>query len=298
MHVPHMPRDTDNQSLMASMGSEIMSSCYKIISRRLVLLILGMVVATPAGANLVFTAPPRESAAKAKEVYQPIADYLTKIAGQKVVFRYADNWLSYQSDMLKGIYDIVFDGPHFISWRMAKQDHSPLVKLPSQLAFVVAAKKDNDAVKELKDVVGRRLCGFPPPNLATLTALYEFKNPVRQPLLVEVKGFQAAYKSVVDGKCAAGVIQVKLWEDFDKEKGATKVLFKSKPVPNQGFSAGGPRVPPELRTKFAEALLTEEGKAATKLLRDEFKGLDFVPAKKEEYEGVALVLRDVWGFEL
>jgi len=42
----------------------------------------------------VFTAPPRESAAKAKEVYQPIAGFLSQVAGQKVVFRYADNWLT------------------------------------------------------------------------------------------------------------------------------------------------------------------------------------------------------------
>jgi ABC-type phosphate/phosphonate transport system substrate-binding protein len=257
-----------------------------------------MVVAAPATADLVFTAPPRESAAKAKEVYQPIADFFSKVAGQRVVFRYSDNWLTYQSDMRKGIYDIVFDGPAFISWRIAKQDHSPLVKLPGNLVFVAIAKKDNDAVKVLKDVVGRSLCGFPPPNLATLTVLYEFNNPVRQPLLIEVKSFQAAYKSVVEGKCLAGIIQVKLWEEFDKEKGATKVLFKSKPVPNQGFSAGGPRVPPELRAKMAEALMSEEGKAATKLLRDEFKGQDFVPAKKEEYENQAVLLRDVWGFEL
>lgn len=192
----------------------------------------------------------------------------------------------------------MFDGPAFISWRIAKQDHSPLVKLPGNLVFVVVAKKDNDAVKELKDVIGRRLCGFPPPNLATLTVLYEFKNPVRQPLLVEVKGFQAAYKAVTEGKCVASIIQAKLWEEFDKDKGATKVLFKSKPAPNQGFSAGGPRVSPELRAKFTEALLSEEGKAATQLLRDEFKGQDFVPAKKEEFEGVAVVMRDVWGFEL
>lgn len=275
-----------------------MSNYHGKIHRQLIVLLLGMVVAAPAAADLVFTAPPRESAAKAKEVYQPIADFFAKVTDQKVDFRYADNWLSYQSDMRKGIYDIVFDGPHFISWRMAKQDHSPLVRLPGNLVFVMIARKDNDAAKELKDVIGRKLCGFPPPNLATLTVLYEFNNPVRQPLLVEVKGFQAAYKNVVEGKCVAGIIQVKLWEEFDKEKGATKVLFKSKPVPNQGFSAGGPRVPPELRAKMAEALMSEEGKAATKLLRDEFKGQDFVPAKKEEYENQAVVLRDVWGFEL
>jgi len=262
---------------------------------------LFLLVATfsaPAAADLVLAAPPRESAAKAREVYQPIADFLTKVSGEKVVFRYTDNWLSYQSDMRKGLYDIVFDGPAFIGWRMAKLDHAPLVKLPGNLAFVVIAKSDNSAIKELKDLAGRKLCGFAPPNLATLTVLVEFTNPVRQPLLVETKAFHSAYMSVVSGKCAAGILQTKLWQEFDKEKTATKAVFKSKPVPNQAFSAGGPRVSPELRSKLAEALLTEEGKAATKRLRDEFKGQDFVPARKEEYEGLGMLMRDVWGFEL
>ncbi|OGI42950.1 MAG: hypothetical protein A2150_03925 [Candidatus Muproteobacteria bacterium RBG_16_64_11] len=262
------------------------------------LLLLAAAVSAPAAADLVFAAPPRESAAKAREGYQPIADFLSKVSGQKVVFRYTDNWLSYQSDMRKGAFDIVFDGPAFIGWRMAKLDHSPLVKLPGNLAFVVVVKKDSAIVKELKDLAGRRLCGFAPPNMATLTVLVEFTNPARQPLLVETKGFQATYNAVLSGKCDAGILQTKLWQDFDKEKAATKAIFNSKPVPNQAFSAGGPRVSPELRTKLAEALMTEEGKAATKRLRDEFKGQDFVPAKKEEYEGLGILMRDVWGFEL
>ena len=88
-----------------------MSTYCRKIAQLIVLLMLGVVVAAPAAADLVLTAPPRESAAKAKEVYQPIADFLSKVAGQKVVFRYSDNWLSYQSDMRKGIYDIVVRRP-------------------------------------------------------------------------------------------------------------------------------------------------------------------------------------------
>jgi len=35
----------------------------------------------------------------------------------------------------------VFDGPHFVSWRMTKLQHVPLVKFPGNLEFVVAVRK-------------------------------------------------------------------------------------------------------------------------------------------------------------
>ncbi|MEK7734742.1 MAG: PhnD/SsuA/transferrin family substrate-binding protein [Pseudomonadota bacterium] len=60
-----------------------------------------------------------DSGAPETDAYQPIADYLSSKLGRKVVYRHVDNWLSYQSEMRKGKFDIVIDGPHFVSWRMA-----------------------------------------------------------------------------------------------------------------------------------------------------------------------------------
>jgi len=244
----------------------------------------------------VFSAPPRESEAKAAEVYQPIADFMAKVLGEPVTHRYADNWLTYQSEMRKGEYDLVFDGPHFIGWRMAKLGHVPLVKLPGNLAFVTIVREDNPKVKELKDLAGRSLCGFAPPNLATLTVLFQFDNPARQPALVESRSFADSYKDVVSGKCVGAVLQVTLWQNFEKEKPQTRAVFRSKPVANQAFSAG-PKISPENRARLAEALLSPEGKAATNRLREKFKRQDFVPASASDYEGLGVLLRDVWGFD-
>lgn len=250
-----------------------------------------------AAKEYILTSPPRESQAKGVEVYQPIADYLTKITGKTFVYRYPQNWLSYQSDMRKGIYDVVFDGPAFVGWRMAKLDHVPLIKVPGKLDFVLVTKKENDKFKELKDMAGYTVCAFAPPNLATLTVLLEFDNPARQPLIIEIKSFKDAYDGILSGKCKGGILQAKLYETFDKEKKAAKVLFHSKPVANQAFSASA-RIPPEMRQKITEGLLSPEGEIALTKLREEFKGQKFVPASREEYEGLGVLLRDVWGFEM
>ncbi len=260
-------------------------------------LALGLLPGAPVWAELVFSAPPRESEAKANAVYKPIADFLTKVIGEKVVYKNSGNWLSYQVEMRKGSYDIVFDGPAFIGWRMAKLGHLPLVKLPGNLSFVTVVKSDNTKITELKDLAGRTICGFAPPNLATLTVIYQFDNPSRQPAFLETSSFADAYQGVLSGKCVAGVLQAKMWEELDKEKNATRAVFKSKPVPNQAFTVG-PKIAPEMGSKLIEALLSEEGKIATRKLRDEFKGQEFVVAQAAEYEGLGALLRDVWGFEL
>src|SRR5512135_225067 len=74
--------------------------------QRYCLSLLCLAVVAPVKADLIFTSPPRESRAKGNEVYQPISDYLSKVTGQKVVYQYPDNWLTYQRDMRKNVYDI------------------------------------------------------------------------------------------------------------------------------------------------------------------------------------------------
>jgi ABC-type phosphate/phosphonate transport system substrate-binding protein len=251
----------------------------------------------PAQAELILSSAPRDTREKEEEIFKPIVDLLSKAAGEKVTFRHGDNYLTYQSEMRKGNYDIVLDGPQFVGWRMAKLSHVPLVKFPGSLVFVAIAKNNQDKIKDLKDLAGRTLCAFPPPNLATLTVLYEFSNPARQPLVIEVQNFPDVYKGVKSGKCAGGILQAKLYQDLDKEAKAAKVLFTSKPLPNQAFSAGT-RVTAEKRERIIQALLSPEGAVASQKLRDVYKIQSLLAATVDEYQGLGKLMRDVWGFEL
>lgn len=259
--------------------------------------LLALLSLLPARAELILSSAPRDSREIEETIYKPIADLLSKAAGEKVTFRHGDNFLVYQSEMRKGTYDIVLDGPAFVGWRMAKLGHVPLVKFPGNLVFVTITQSNQDKINDLKGLGGRTVCAFPPPNLATLTVLYEFDNPARQPLIIEVQNFPDAYKGVISGKCVGGILQAKLYQDLDKEAKAAKVLFTSKPLPNQAFSAG-PRVTAEKRERIIQALLSPEGAAATQKLRDVFKIQTLLPASADEYQGLGKLLRDVWGFEL
>ncbi len=244
----------------------------------------------------VFSAPPRESAQAAAEIYGPIAEYLSAVTGKKVVYRQPANWIAYQTEMRKGEYDLVFDGPHFNAWRAANLQHNILVKAPGEHSFVVVVKKDNDKVRELKQLTGRGICGMSPPSLGTLTVLNEFENPMRQPLIMSTDSLSNIYNGMQTGRCAAAILPTRSLANLDPQGTATRVVFKAKAYPNQAFSAG-PRILPEDQAKIARALSAPTARTATAKLRDAYSlNGDFLAASKDEYAGVASMLKDTWGY--
>jgi ABC-type phosphate/phosphonate transport system substrate-binding protein len=124
-----------------------------------------------------------------------------------------------------------------------------------------------------------------------------FDNPARQPYIVEIKGWKAAYDGVINGTCEGTILPLTNLKKFDGESKRTKIIHTHRPYPNQAFTTS-PRISPELRDRIAAALNSPEGKAVTKALREQFaKGADLVPASKEEYIDVANVLKSYYGFE-
>lgn len=244
----------------------------------------------------VFSAPPRESAQAAAEIYGPIADYLSAATGKKVVYRQPANWIAYQTEMRKGEYDLVFDGPHFNAWRAANLQHNILVKAPGEHSFVVVVKKDNDKIRDLKQLTGRGICGMSPPNLGTLTVLNEFDNPMRQPLIVSTESWNTIYSGMQTGRCTAAILPARNHAKLDPQGTATRVVFKAKAYPNQAFSAG-PRITPEDQAKIARALTSPDARIATARQQEAYAlSGDFQSAAKDEYAGVAGILKDTWGY--
>jgi ABC-type phosphate/phosphonate transport system substrate-binding protein len=261
-------------------------------------LLLGSTTALANTGELVLSAPPRGKAEAESKIYQPVAEYLSRAIGRKIVFRHIDNWLTYQSEMQKGKIDIVFDGPHFVSWRMAALQHEPLAKLPGKLAFVAVVKAGNQDVLDTRDLAGRTVCAFAPPNLATLTFLAEFENPARQPLIVNVESFPQAYQMMLAGKCQAAVLRDALYKKLDGEAKQARVVFQSGGIANQAFSAG-PRLSVADKDKMAQALVAPETTKTIKAFLDsENQGKTLVPATMDEYRRHARLLKDVWGFAL
>ena len=191
--------------------------------------------------------------------------------------------------------DIVFDGPHFNSYRMEKLNHNILVKIPERHEFVVIVRKDKASFDTVQQMAGRTFCAHAPPNLATLVLLSKFDNPSRQPVIVSTNGWDKIYDGVVSGKCVGGVLPALNLKKYD-QAGLTKIVFKTQAMPNQAFSAG-PRVSLEDQAKIAQALASPDAAGPTEKLRAAFKvGNSFALASNQEYQGLAEYLRNEWGY--
>jgi ABC-type phosphate/phosphonate transport system substrate-binding protein len=246
-------------------------------------------MALPVSADLVFTAPPRDAAdAKADNTYPPIAEYLSKVLGQKVNYVYSENWLNYQKDMRDNKYDIVFDGPHFISWRIQHLQHEALLRFPGPLDFVLVAKADDNSLTKLDDLVAKRFCSIAPPNLGSLVVLDKFRNPVRQPVVKAIRGgIPDVYDAFKKGECQAAVLRTNYFAKklSDEERKQLKVLMKVVGLPNQGFTVGS-RVSERDRNLLRQALSSDEGTKVLEGLIKQFAkaGDKLVLTNNKEYD--------------
>lgn len=122
----------------------------------ILLLLLNCIFISTQAQDLILSAPPRETPDEGMKLYGPVADHLSKLLGVSVKYEHPTNWLKYQREMRKDTYDIIFDGPHFISWRIEHLGHEALIKLPGQLQFNLVAMKDNQGIKQSKDLIGKK----------------------------------------------------------------------------------------------------------------------------------------------
>lgn len=252
-----------------------------------------------AAERVVFTTPPTQPVEKTQELYGPLAAWLSEVTGAEVVLVPARNFLEYTNNMRQGQYDLIFDGPHFVSWRMLNLEHEPIARLPGELVFVLAAREDA-GISDVSQLVGKKLCALASPNLATLAVLDYFPNPSRQPILVPVKSFKDSLQCALDNKALAGVMPIHFWKKWTKEgetQGLKVVLSTAqRPLPPRTFSISK-KVSPELRAKIAAALLDAEGKPGAKPVLDRFRKKNFTDVKSDNFEGLHRLLRQVWGFD-
>ncbi len=267
-------------------------------SRWLTAIVLFMLVTQVSAQDLILTAPPRETPQAGAKLYGPLAAHLQKLLGLPVKYQHPKNWLNYQRDMRNDKYDIVFDGPHFIAWRLAHLNHTVAVKLPGTLVFHLLAAADNNAVNSPDDLIGKKICGISPPNLSTLSVLARFDNPVRQPVILGIKGGMGkVYKRFAAGGCDALVLRTTFYKKKlkDEDRAKLKIIYSSKPLPNQAISTSS-RISTSQRQKIVKSITQGAGQGAAQPVLRRFggkKAKSFLPATQQEYTGHNVLLEGV-----
>jgi ABC-type phosphate/phosphonate transport system substrate-binding protein len=250
-------------------------------------------------ADLILTAPPRESAELGEQLYGPLARLLTNELGVRVVYEHSTDWLEYSAKMRKDKFDIIFDGPHFAAWRMKHLNHTPVAKVPGTLAFVVVGREEDQAVNGLRDVVSGRLCGMASPNLGTLAVLSQFQNPIVQPDVFEAQDVADVYMNLQSRKCATAVFQDKFLGKLPyEERKKLKIIFATNQYPDQTITVSK-RVTGRQRAVLTELLTRPGGLEATHELLKRYarQATSFEAPHLQEYAGLENLLEGVvWGW--
>ena len=253
-----------------------------------------------ANASIILSAPPRETIKDGEKFYAPIAKHLSLILGEKVVYEHPKNWTEYTRNMRDGKYDIVFDGPHFVAWRMKHVNHVPVARLDGTLDFFILAKKSDTKANSMRDLVGQSICGLASPNLGTVSAFALFENPVIQPEITIIKGgMKTVMQKFLSGECHYAIVRDKVYKKLPQEKkDIIKIIAKSKSFPNQAISVST-KITKLNRDKIVAALTSPQGAQAADKLLDRFskKNKYFIPAKDREFDNLENLLEGVvWGW--
>jgi len=253
-----------------------------------------------ANAKLIMSAPPRETIQDGEKYYAPIAKYLSKVLDEKVVYEHPKNWSYYTRDMRSGKYDIVFDGPHFVAWRIKHVKHVPIARLAGTLDFMVLAKKTDKKANSMRDLIGKSICGLASPNLGTVSTFAMYNNPVIQPDIMVVEGsMKTVMKKFLNGECQYAVVRDKLYKKLPTDtKKLVKIVGKSRSLPNQTISVST-KITQLNRNKMAVMLMSEQGAAVADQLLTRFskKKKYFIPVKANEFNGLEDMLEGVvWGW--
>lgn len=189
-------------------------------------------------ADILLSASPDLEPEHAQQLYQPVAEKISQIIGQEVVYEHPQNWGEYKQKVHNGDYYIVFEQPHIAAWRNNRYNrlnYRLVGRFADDKQYALVVKNDS-AVNSLTDLYNKRICARAIPDISTLLILQEFNDPLKQPhiLRTRAKDDKAQRLSkVLLNKCAAIVV------DFDKynqlnhyNKRQMRVIFKTAYVPN------------------------------------------------------------------
>lgn len=260
---------------------------------------LAVIFSAPVFAKeLVFGTPPTQSPEVTARIFQPLADYLGKVSGHKIVVKPAKNFHEYTRKMRNDEYDLILDGPHFIKYRIDKMGHNVLVKQPGDLQFAVVVAADSP-VSDYNNLVGKRVCSPGVPHLGTLTFLDLYTSPIRQPVLRPVQSFKDAIECVRGGKATAAVVRDKFWLKKVKNKQGLKVIYVTKTkMPARGLTVNNKTVDKVTQQRIMSALLGTKSQELVQQALSTVGGKRFVKADHNEYARQEELLAQVWGFHI
>lgn len=245
--------------------------------------------------DLVLIIQPILTEEQTQRAYLPLAEYLSKIAGKRVVIRTLPNFLAYWEIARQDSgYHLVLDAAHFTDYRAQKMGFKVLAKVPDTVSYSLIVGSGALVIDPI-ELVGRTVAtpGAPSIGAARLNAMYP--NPVRQPIILDSGTAEEGIQMVLKNKAQAAIVPTPLVSQQMAQGGGISVVTTTEPIPHIALSAS-PKLEADVREKIRAAMVnaanTEDGKKMLKGINFE----RFDPASEQIYTGHSNILKEYWGY--
>ena len=190
-------------------------------------------------------------------------------------------------------FNLVLDAPFYTDYRIQKQGHVPLVKVPGTISNSVITRPDA-AILDLSELVGKEVATITPPSPGSLILQQLFPNASRQPIIVSVKSSEHAIEMVLSGKVLAAIIPTPLVGQAMSQGKELFTVMTTTPIPHIAFTAG-PDIDAQTRQKLVKGLLEATGTPETlEILKAIGFAEGFEMASPEIYLGFSEYLNQLW----
>ncbi|MBK8069464.1 MAG: PhnD/SsuA/transferrin family substrate-binding protein [Rhodanobacteraceae bacterium] len=257
------------------------------------LALAGCSLAIPASAaDYNFAVEPVYTPERAREVYEPLINYLNASTGQTFKLVVARNYAFYWND-LRNRKDLhfVFDEAHFTDFRIQRYGYVPIVKssIPSSYSLLT---QEDVAEGNVQAFVARSTVTMPAPNLGFALLLEYFPNPMQQP---DLRSLATSWRDTVEivfaGEADAAMVPTWLRDQYPN----LIPVITTREFPGPAVSAS-PDVPDEVKTAVREALLKLHEDQNLYEVLNELGMQQFVEAAASEYKGSELMLKNFYGY--
>ena len=280
---------------MHTFTSRITAGKVSTIGRLLIILSLFVaMLPKPAlsQAPLRLVIQPIQSEQKTREIFQPLADYMTHLTGQQVELITYPNYISYWSETQKpDSYDIAFDAAHFIDYRDKNMDFTVLAKQPGIISISLIVPED-DLVFDPEELIGKKIATPGPPSIAAVRIDEIFDNPVRLPTIIEGTDSTHVMSMLLAGEVDAAMLPTPLVSAQMAGDGGISLVLTTDSTPSMGVSVSS-NISAEIREKLSRGLIEAEKNPEGKKMLDGTRLNPFEKTSNKEYFGYSELLEEI-----
>ncbi|HEX6831991.1 MAG TPA: PhnD/SsuA/transferrin family substrate-binding protein [Rudaea sp.] len=270
-----------------------MNSLPGSLRRSLALACLFAIAAPAAAAEYTFAVEPDYPPERAREIYQPLMNYLQKATGQTFKLVTAKNYHFYWRDIhATAKADFAFDEAHFADYRIKHDKYEPLVHTAEPTSYALVTSNADLAKKGAAGLVGHSIISMPSPSLGYVLLLEFYPNPVSQPdIRSSVASWRDALEPVFSGDVDAAMIPSALKDQYPN----LIAVKTTRPFTGPCVTASD-QVPADARQKVKDALLKLDPNGETAKVLLDLGMTKFVPASAKDYDGAERMLQNSLGY--